>query len=65
MAKVKCPNEALVKFTKKANELHMTYGQLQVRETLERMKEEKEAAERIARRKGGGGGGCKEISSAG
>lgn len=63
--KKKCPNEALAEFAVKARNQGMTYGQLQVQETLERQREEKAAAERLARRKGGGTGGCKEISSAG
>ena len=57
-------NGDLVAFAVKARKLHMTYGQLQVQETLERQKEEKAAAERLARRKGGGTGESEGISSA-
>lgn len=65
MAKAKEPNAELVRFVKKANDLHLTYGQLQVQETIERQREVREAAKRIARRKGGGKRGCKKVSSAG
>ncbi len=58
--KEKGTNEALVEFAVKARKLHMTYGQLQVQETWERLR-----AEREKTKKGGGTGGCKKISSAG
>lgn len=65
MAKKKGPNEALVEFVVKARKKGMTYREAQIQETLELIKEQKAAAERLAKRKGGGTDGCKEVSSAG
>lgn len=52
MAKVnKKPNEELVAFGLEASEAGLTYGQLQMQETLRRMQEEKQAREKQAKKK--------------
>ena len=73
MAKKK-PNKELVDFAVEARKQHLTYGQLQVRETLRKEREKREREEKLKKMegtvpgdwwKGGGNDGCEKVSSAG